>query len=133
MNFFEAIESAIRNYVNFQGRAVRSEFWYFMLFQVLVMAPLIYIDETLNPGDQLGKMSAVVAVCHLLFLVPNLSVTVRRLHDIDRSGWWILLPLTVVGVFVLLYWHCARGTEGRNRLDAPAREKTRMRAQAAMA
>jgi uncharacterized membrane protein YhaH (DUF805 family) len=130
MIFLRSIEGAFRNSFNFKGRAKRTEFWCFMLLQALVMAPLIYIDERLNPGDHLGKMSAVVGLAHLLFLMPSLSLTVRRLHDVDRSGWWMLLALTVVGLPVLIYWHCIRGTEGCNRFDAAVRVKTRMRVQA---
>jgi len=115
MSFVGAVASAFRNVVNFEGRASRSQYWYFILFQVMVMVPLIAIDETLNPGRQKGWMSVVVPFAHLVFILLSLSITVRRLHDIDRTGWWALLPLTVVGVFVLIYWHCLPGTPGPNR------------------
>lgn len=115
MNLPNAVVSVLRNYVNFSGRASRSEFWYWTLAYILVMVPLSIIDESINPGTEFGKMSVVVGLLSLALFLPNLAVTVRRLHDTDRSGWWILLSFTGVGVFVLLYWYCCKGTDGANR------------------
>jgi uncharacterized membrane protein YhaH (DUF805 family) len=115
MNFFEAIGSGFRNYVNFSGRAIRSEYWYWTLFEAVVIVALIVIDERLNPGTEMGAFSVVNLIVTLAVIVPGLAVSVRRLHDIDRTGWWILLGVTVIGSFVLLYWACLRGTLGQNR------------------
>ena len=51
----------------------------------------------------------------LAVLVPNITVTVRRLHDVDRSGWWMLIPMTIIGIIPYLYWVCKKGDEGENR------------------
>lgn len=115
MNLPNAVVSCLRNYAKFSGRASRSEYWYWMLAYILLMVPLSIVDERLNPGTALGKMSVVVGIFSLVLLLPSLSVTVRRLHDIDRSGWWVLLGCTGVGVPVLIYWYCCRGTDGANR------------------
>ena len=54
----------------------------------------------------------------LFVMIAGLTLSVRRLHDIDRSGWWTLIPLTIIGIFVLIYWFCKRGDEGENRFGA---------------
>ena len=92
MNFGQAISNCLRNYATFSGRASRSEFWWFSLFQLLALVAAITISETLYGLVALG-----------LFL-PILAVGARRLHDIGKSGWWQLLALTGIGYFVLLYW-----------------------------
>jgi uncharacterized membrane protein YhaH (DUF805 family) len=115
MNFFEAISSGFRNYVNFSGRAVRSEYWYWTLFVTIVMFVLGIIDQSLNPGVGIGAFSIVNAIVSLALILPGIAVSVRRLHDIDRTGWWLLLSFTVIGVLILIYWACLRGTLGQNR------------------
>jgi uncharacterized membrane protein YhaH (DUF805 family) len=115
MTFFEAISSGFRNYVNFSDRAVRSEYWYWTLFVTIVVVVLGVIDQLLNPGAQMSAFSAVNAIISLALILPGIAVSVRRLHDIDRTGWWLLLGFTVIGAFVLIYWACQRGTPGPNR------------------
>ena len=56
----------------------------------------------------------------LVTLIPSISVGVRRLHDIGKSGWWFLISLTVVGILLIIYWACVAGDEGENRYGAPA-------------
>jgi uncharacterized membrane protein YhaH (DUF805 family) len=112
MNFGEAIASGFRNYVNFTGRALRSEYWYWALFAFLVSIATLAIDLTLFPHAEFGPINGLAGLA--LFL-PGLAVSVRRLHDIDRTGWWLLLMLTVIGLVVLIYWACLRGTPGPNR------------------
>ena len=92
MNFFEAVSSGFRNYVNFSGRAVRSEYWYWALFSTIVNAVFGAIDQLLYPGAQIGAFSvAATGSGSLALTLPGLAVSVRRLHDIDRTGWWVLL------------------------------------------
>jgi uncharacterized membrane protein YhaH (DUF805 family) len=115
MNFFEAIRSGFRNYINFSGRAVRSEYWYWTLFAVIVVGGFGVIDEWIYPGTQMSAFSYVDMIVFFGSILPSLAVQSRRLHDIDRSGWWIPLSLTIIGSFVLIYWYCQRGTLGPNR------------------
>jgi uncharacterized membrane protein YhaH (DUF805 family) len=115
MNLFEAVSSGFRNYVNFSGRAVRSEYWYWTLFVTIVVVVFGVIDELLYPGAQMGAFSVVNMIISLAVILPGLAVSIRRLHDIDRTGWWLLLGLTIIGAFVLIYWACQRGTFGQNR------------------
>ena len=92
MNFGQAISTCLSNYATFSGRASRSEFWWFSLFQILVLAAAATISEMLYVLAGLG------------LLLPILAVGTRRLHDIGRTGWWQLLALTGIGYLVLLYW-----------------------------
>jgi uncharacterized membrane protein YhaH (DUF805 family) len=114
MNFVEALTSGFRNYVDFSGRAVRPEYWYWMLFAVVVNAVLGVVDQNLNPGDQMGAFSWVTMIVFLGLALPTLAVSCRRLHDIDRTGLWLLAGLTGIGVILLLYWASLPGTAGAN-------------------
>jgi uncharacterized membrane protein YhaH (DUF805 family) len=115
MGFVEAISSGFRNYASFSGRAVRSEFWYWFLFAVIVSFVLGVIDKSLYPGLVMGPFSYVTMLVGLVLILPSLAVSVRRLHDVDRTGWWILIGLTFIGTLVLIYWACQPGTPGSNR------------------
>jgi uncharacterized membrane protein YhaH (DUF805 family) len=92
MDFVQAIKSCLGQYATFSGRASRSEFWWFFLFQVLVMAATSMLGDVIN------------GIASLALLLPALAVGTRRLHDIGRTGWWQLLLLTGIGFLVLLYW-----------------------------
>ena len=116
MNFVEAISSCFRNYANFSGRAVRSEYWYWYLFVAVVLIVFGAIDESLYPGPlEMGPFSFVAIAVVLALILPSLAVSVRRLHDIDRTGWWVLIWATAIGTLVLIYWACLPGTSGSNR------------------
>jgi uncharacterized membrane protein YhaH (DUF805 family) len=114
MGFTEAISSGFRNYVNFSGRAARSEFWFWVLFSILLSIAAGIIDFAMfGIRDGVSPISSLVS---LALLLPGLAVSVRRLHDTDRSGWWVLLFLIpLIGAIVLLIWYCSRGTPGGNR------------------
>ncbi|MDC7785541.1 DUF805 domain-containing protein [Rhodoplanes sp. TEM] len=112
MTFGEAIASGFRNYVGFEGRASRSEYWYWVLFVILVSLATGIVDYMLfGPGG----ISPINALASLALFLPGLAVGIRRLHDIDRTGWWMLLVITVIGALVLLVFACLRGTPGPNR------------------
>jgi uncharacterized membrane protein YhaH (DUF805 family) len=106
MGFFASIGSCFGKYATFSGRASRSEFWWFFLFCCLVSAP----------GAILGPFVALVA---LPLALPSLAVGVRRLHDLDTSGWWILAyPIPIIGLFLFIIWNCRKGAAGENRFGA---------------
>jgi uncharacterized membrane protein YhaH (DUF805 family) len=111
MNFGEALKSGFNKYATFAGRAPRSEFWYWTLFSVLVAIASGIIDRELVDSDY----GLVQPLTSLALFLPSLAVGVRRLHDIDRSGWWILIAFTIVGLIVLWAWDCIKGTNGSNR------------------
>ena len=113
MTFIEAIKSGFRNYVNFNDRASRSEFWYWALFALLVAIGASIIDSIVAPANVYGPISGLMGLASFL---PGLAVSVRRLHDGDRSGWFVLLHfIPLIGSIILLIWFCTRGTDGPNR------------------
>jgi uncharacterized membrane protein YhaH (DUF805 family) len=112
MNFGQAIASGFANYVNFSGRAVRSEYWYWVLFTILGAIVTSILDAALFSFETVSPLNSVFNVITFL---PSLAVLVRRLHDIDRTGWWVLIGLTGIGLILLIYWACQPGTPGPNR------------------
>ena len=108
----------IKNYAVFKGRAVRSEFWYFVLVSVIIQISLLIIDVIIgwDVGIIYGiKTLPLFETSRLLFLVPFISVTVRRLHDINKNGRWSLLwGLPVIGWVILILWLCKKGDEGES-------------------
>ena len=111
MNFGEAIKSGFSNYVNFSGRAVRSEYWFWTLFTIIGVAIAAGLDIAIFNAPALFYFVFTLAI-----FLPSLAVTIRRLHDLDRSGWWIFLNFVpLIGVIVMIVWFCTRGTSGPNR------------------
>lgn len=107
MDFWPAVKSVFSRYFDFSGRSCRSEYWWFYLFCVLAFAVLLIVDT---------GFGVMTRIFNLAIFIPVLAVLVRRLHDIDRSGWWLLISLIpLVGVIILLVWLCTRGTTGDNR------------------
>ncbi|MCP5074660.1 MAG: DUF805 domain-containing protein [Rhodobacteraceae bacterium] len=114
MDFSSAIKSGFANYVNWNGRASRSEYWYWVLFVVIVSIVLSVVDSVMGVGD-IGLLSPLFS---LAIFLPSLFLAVRRLHDTDHSGWWYLIILTGIGAFLLLYWFIIKGSDGENRFGA---------------
>jgi len=112
MNWYLAV---LKKYAEFSGRARRKEYWMFFLFNLIIWIVLIFLDSTfgtMNAQYGIGMLTALYALATLL---PNIGVTIRRLHDTDRSGWWILLALIPLVGIVLLVFMCLEGTRGDNR------------------
>jgi uncharacterized membrane protein YhaH (DUF805 family) len=107
MNFAEAIASGLSHYFTFSGRASRSEFWFWYLFVFILSIVGGVLDLMLD-------MQVVGPIISLGLLLPGISMNIRRLHDIDRSGWWCLIAFTGIGVILLLVWACMKGTAGTN-------------------
>jgi uncharacterized membrane protein YhaH (DUF805 family) len=115
MDFGQAIVSGVKNYATFSGRAARSEYWYWQLFAFLGRLGCSILDAAISAGTH-TSVSLFGALFSLAVLVPSLAVAVRRLHDVDRSGWWLLMYLTLIGIiYPLLVWKCTKGTAGANR------------------
>ena len=120
MNFIQSISTCMRKYVTFSGRATRSEFWWFYLFTVLVnlvasSQASSFVPTLLDGQDMTENESSyflnnffflyLSTITSLILLLPSLAVAVRRLHDVGRSGWWILIAFTVIGIIPLLIWY----------------------------
>ena len=112
MDFMTAAKTGLSKYATFTGRARRSEFWFFILFELLALFAAAVLDGIFGTD---GGFYALVA---LGLLIPVLAVSVRRLHDTDRSGWWYLLVFVPFGVIVLIIWWASKGTAGDNRFGA---------------
>jgi uncharacterized membrane protein YhaH (DUF805 family) len=113
MTFGEAVRSGFDHYVKFDGRASRPAFWWWVLFAVLVTVGANIIDLAIGAP----VFSAIVG---LGLLLPNLSVSIRRLHDTDRTGWWVLIWLIpLIGWIVLLVFYLQQGDAGENRFGPP--------------
>ena len=109
-----AISSGFRNYVNFTGRAPLSEYWFWELFYTIVVVVAVSIDGALFPSWE--EVSPVVTLVVLALFLPTLAISIRRLHDIDRSGAWILIGvIPLLGFVLLIIWACKAGTKGTNR------------------
>lgn len=106
----------LKKYAVFSGRARRKEYWYFFLFNVLITIVLLVIDGmtgTLNAEAGIGLLGGIYA---LAVLIPALAVSVRRLHDTDRSGWWLLIMLIpLIGVIVILVFTVQDSKPGENQ------------------
>src|SRR6516162_9823542 len=112
MTFRDAIRDGFANYVNFSGRAGLGEFWYWVLFIILAgivtaILDAIWFRDFFYPVSDLFTLAT---------LLPGLAISVRRLHDTDRSGWWLLLSfIPLIGTIVLIVWWVQQGTPGPNR------------------
>jgi len=97
-------------YAQFEGRASRSEYWWFYLF-------------TLLAGAAADRLSGSVGnIATLVFFLPGLALMVRRLHDVGRGGWWFLIVFTIIGIPIFFYWLIKESDAGANKFGAgPAR------------
>lgn len=123
MNWYLAV---LKNYAGFSGRASRREYWMFTLINTIILVVLqILMGATMTPPDEFGQGGSLgfgyylYMLYALATLIPSLAVAVRRLHDTDRSGWWILIGLVpLIGAIVLLVFFCQQGTQGDNRFGS---------------
>ncbi len=100
----------LKNYTGFSGRARRTEFWMFWLINLGIAIVLTIIESIL------GLPGVLSGLYNLAILLPSIAVGMRRLHDTDRSGWWLLIALVpFVGAIVLLIFFCLEGTSGDNQ------------------
>ncbi len=124
MDIGTSVKTCFSKYVTFSGRAQRSEFWWWVVFVMVANFVLTIIDSmlfgtvTTAPGSFNASTSTPVlsGLFGLATMLPSISVTVRRLHDTDRSGWWYWLALIpLIGAIILLVWFASKGTNGSNR------------------
>lgn len=101
------------NYANFSGRARRSEYWYYTLFNIIIGIVLRIIDTYVIGMDEIGVLGLIYS---LAVLIPGLAVSVRRLHDVGKSGWFLLIVLIpLIGAIWLLVLFCTEGNNGPNQ------------------
>ncbi|CAE6953287.1 DUF805 domain-containing protein [Vibrio alginolyticus] len=108
--------AVLKKYAVFTGRARRKEYWMFFLFNILITIVLEFLDGLLGT-------TFIGAVYGLAVLIPGIAVTVRRLHDIGRTGWWALIGLIpVIGFIVLIIFAATDGDKGRNEYGLDPKE-----------
>ena len=107
---------ALKKYAVFSGRSRRKEYWYFVLFSVIVSLVLSAVDAILGTFSSSTNVGLLGGIYGLAIIIPSIAVSVRRLHDIDRTGWWVLISLVpVIGTIILLVFAVLDGTPGQNR------------------
>ena len=99
----------LRKYAVFSGRARRREYWMFYLFNFIFVIIASVLDELIAPGSETGVITSIYTVA---VLTPGIAAGVRRMHDVDRSGWWLLVPI------VNLIFALTEGTVGDNRFGS---------------
>ena len=117
MTFAQSVSTCFSKYVTFNGRAVRSEYWWFYLFGLILgwgagLVGALVLDASLKTYPGL--------IVNIALVLPSIAVGVRRLHDTGRSGWWLLLSLTCVGLIPLIIWLASAGEKAPNKYGSPA-------------
>ncbi|WP_312750817.1 DUF805 domain-containing protein [Psychrobacter sanguinis] len=113
---FDWFKKVIKNTFNYQGRARRKEYWYYILIASIIILIGFTLDGILDTPDTLSGLAGFI-----LFF-PSLAVTIRRLHDIGRSGWWYLISaIPLIGSLILLFWNCQETSPETNQWGAPAK------------
>lgn len=111
--------AALKKYATFSGRAQRREYWYFFLFYTLIIVVLAVIDLLLGTFDASQGIGLFSGIFALATALPSVAVGVRRLHDIGRSGWWLLITMVpLIGVIWLLIYTARDGDPGDNEYGA---------------
>ena len=115
---------AFKKWNDINGRANLKEFWYFVLFSIIFSLLIGFVDGILMvisgqeiTDDSLGVLGAIYSI---LIFIPNITITVRRLHDVNKSGWNLLWYITIIGILFILILNVLKGTEGDNKYGPPS-------------
>ena len=118
LNYTDVFKLGIRNYANFNGRVSRSEYWRFVAGVTLIqglLGILALLCSTLGFSNYETLIDNVAVGVSLFFIIPNIAITARRMHDIGRSGWTQLISfIPVIGFFIFLVYELRRGDEREN-------------------
>ena len=114
----------LKRYAEFSGRSRRKEYWMFTLLLIIVNVVITIVEATLGLDASIGGLYGPLSLLVLLaIIVPSIAVGVRRLHDTNRSGWWMLIALLpIVGGLVLLIFFVLEGTKGPNEYGPDPKE-----------
>lgn len=111
MNWF--IDPITKQYADFEGRTGRQAFWMYVLIYWVVLIVASVVNET------------AALLLSLALFIPNLAITARRLHDVGKSGWWMLITFVpIIGIIVLIVFNATKGDEGSNRFGNSAQPST---------
>jgi uncharacterized membrane protein YhaH (DUF805 family) len=115
----------LKKYAVFSGRARRKEYWFFVLFNIIIALALTFIDFSTGLYDVESEVGLLSGLYSLAVLVPSIAVTIRRLHDTDRTGWWFLIAFVpIIGVIVLLVFTVFDSTPGDNQYGPNPKDAT---------
>ena len=115
MSMMDAVKKCFENYANFNGRARRSEYWYFYLFNMLISLGLYLLSSLAGEGFISSALGTISSLYGLAVLIPGLAVCWRRLHDIGKSGAnWFFIFIPIVGAVLLIVWFATEGNHGDN-------------------
>ena len=115
----------LKKYALFSGRARRKEYWFFVLFNIIISIALAVIDGVTGSFSPEAGMGLLGGIYTLAVLIPGIAVSVRRLHDTERSGWWLLIALVpLIGAIVLLVFMVQDSKPGQNQYGANPKEAT---------
>jgi uncharacterized membrane protein YhaH (DUF805 family) len=115
-----AYTTVMRRYFEISGRSSRSEYWLFVLVY-LILAIIAKVIDTAVLGISIESTGIVGGLVTLVHFIPSITVGIRRLHDTDRSGWWLLIALIpLIGIIWLIVLFCFSGTQGTNRFGPPS-------------
>lgn len=114
MGMGEAVKSVFSKYATFSGRACRSEYWWFVLFNMIVSIVIAIVEP--RSFASLSEFNGPISILYsLAAFLPSIAVSVRRLHDVGRSGWWMFIMLIpLLGAIIYIYWAATRGQDGPN-------------------
>jgi len=120
MSFTDAVQNVVmNNYANWDGRASRSEYWWFTLFNLIINIVTDVIDSSLGMGMIAYGVGYAGFIALLALLLPSIGVSVRRLHDLGKSGWWLLIAIipivNFIGIFVILVFTLMEGEKQPNQ------------------
>ena len=126
MDFQTSIKTCFNKYADFSGRALRSELWFFVLFTVLGGTIALIIDVMVL-GYSIESYGPINLIFTVAIILPSIAVTTRRLHDINKSGWWQLIELTIIGILLIIIWCATEGENKKNKYGSPIKIKSKRR------
>lgn len=117
--------NVLQKYAVFSGRARRKEYWFFVLFNIIIALALTFIDFSTGLYDVESEIGLLSSLYSLAVLVPSIAVTIRRLHDTGRTGWWFLIAFVpIIGAIVLLVFMVFDSTPGDNQYGPNPQDAT---------
>lgn len=114
MDIQTSIKTCFNKYAIFSGRASRSEYWFFVLFGILGGIVTMIIDVMILGYSVESEFTPINLIFSIVLLIPTTSAACRRLHDVNKSGWWQLIAITIIGIIPLMIWLCLEGTKKNN-------------------
>ena len=132
MSFTNAVKAYFTKWIDFRSRSSRSEFWWAFLFIILFslaqfiiefIVVLIFVYAGFSESEMMENALTIgiwfytigMFALGVFFWIASTCLTIRRLHDLDKSGWWQLIMFTIIGIIPLIIWYCTKGTDGDNR------------------